>query len=67
MKKILFIAGFAILLASCGGKSDNQAMTPEEENAFAEEEIQAIDSSVTNVVDSINTKEAEVNELLNGI
>jgi len=66
MKKFLFIAGFAILLASCGGKSDNQ-MTQEEENAFAEEEIQAIDSSVTTVVDSIDMKEEKVNDLLNGI
>jgi len=42
-------------------------MTPEEENQFATEEVQAIDSSVTSVVDSVDAKEAKVNELLKGI
>jgi len=66
MKKLLLIAGLAFALASCGSKSE-KTMTPEEENQFATEEVQAIDSSVTTVVDSIDTKEAKVNDLLKGI
>ncbi|HPF01311.1 hypothetical protein DSECCO2_443560 [anaerobic digester metagenome] len=66
MKKLLLITGLALALASCGGKSD-KAMTPEEENQFATEEVKAIDSSVTSVVDSVDAKEAKVNELLKGI
>ncbi|MPM03180.1 hypothetical protein SDC9_49444 [bioreactor metagenome] len=67
MKKLLLITGLALALASCGGKSDSKAMTPEEENQFATEEVKAIDSSVTSVVDSVDAKEAKVNELLKGI
>ncbi|HBG69468.1 MAG: hypothetical protein A2W93_01355 [Bacteroidetes bacterium GWF2_43_63] len=66
MKKLLLITGLALALASCGGKSD-KAMTPEEETQFATEEVKAIDSSVTTVVDSVSAKEAKVNELLKGI
>jgi len=66
MKKVIFIAGLAFALASCGSKSD-KTMTAEEENQFATEEVQAIDSSVTTVVDSIDAKEAKVNDLLKGI
>jgi len=67
MKKLLLITGLALALASCGGKSSEKEMTPEEETQFATEEVKAIDSSVTTVVDSIDTKEAKVNDLLKGI
>lgn len=66
MKKLFLIAGLAFAIASCGGKSE-KSMTPEEENQFATEEVTAIDSSVTTVVDSVDAKEAKVNELLKGI
>jgi hypothetical protein len=67
MKKLFLITGLVLALASCGGKIEKKAMTPEEENQFATEEVKAIDSSVTSVVDSVDTKEAKVNELLKGI
>jgi peptidoglycan hydrolase CwlO-like protein len=67
MKKLFLIAGLAFAFASCGNKSDEKAMTPEEETKFATEEVQAIDSSVNEVVTSVDEKEAKVDELLKGI
>lgn len=66
MKQILFIAAIALMFASCANGGDKK-MTAEEENQFATEEVTVIDSSVTVVEDSIDAKEARVNDLLKGI
>lgn len=64
MKNFLLLAIVMFTLGACGNSGK---MSKEEEQSFANEEVKAIDSSVTKVVKSVDDDEKKVTELLKGI
>jgi hypothetical protein len=67
MKRLLFLASICIVLSSCGGKKEEQAITPEQESLMVDSVATELDEATTDLNNKADSVTADVDSLLQGI
>lgn len=67
MRTVLLLAVICLISFACGGKKEDQAMTPEQETKLVDSVATELDAQVQDLNKKADSVSAEVDSLLQGI